>query len=138
MIVTERMKVWDAANSFFNLLEFKLFLRRWGGGGGGGGEGVSLVPPRASSFTTFIKEKSCLRPWVLPAKTSPEVSSLSDHSLGFCFLYQYLTYEECVKQAAAATGTCRRSNSSYLNVDKICKDFEQKLKKLCAAHCARG
>ena len=56
----------------------------------------------------------------------------------FCYLHQYLTYEECVKQAAAAKGKCRRSNSSYLNVDKICNDFEEKLKRLCTAHCAKG
>ena len=47
-------------------------------------------------------------------------------------------YEECVKQAAANTAKCRSSNSSHLNLDKICTDFDQKLKKLCSAHSGKG
>ena len=49
-----------------------------------------------------------------------------------------MSYEECVKQAAATTAKCRRSNSSHVNVDKICTDLDQKLKKLCSAHSGKG
>ncbi|XP_078358649.1 uncharacterized protein LOC144643318 [Oculina patagonica] len=51
---------------------------------------------------------------------------------------EYVTYEDCVKEASVAAGKCRASNSSQLNIDKTCDEFEQELKKLCDAHCGKA
>ena len=45
--------VLNTGNSFFNPLEFKIFF--WGEGG------VSLVPPRATSLMSFIKDPAYMK-----------------------------------------------------------------------------
>lgn len=54
---------------------------------------------------------------------------------------QYKTYEVCVKEANVLVGKCRRdSNGSQITIDmkKICDEYEEKLKRICSAHCAKG
>lgn len=56
-------------------------------------------------------------------------------------LFQYVTYEDCVKEAYMLAGKCRGdSNDSQLtNVKKnICDEYEKKLRSLCSAHCGKG
>ena len=56
------------------------------------------------------------------------------------FVFQYLTYEDCLKEAYAAAEECRNLNDSQLtvNIYEICSDYQDKLKRLCLAHCAKG
>ena len=56
----------------------------------------------------------------------------------FLSMFKYVTYEECVKRAAAANAKCRGSNSSHVKVDKICTDLDQRLKKICSTYSAKG
>ena len=55
-------------------------------------------------------------------------------------LFQYLTYEDCLKEAYAAAQKCRASNGAQLtvNIYQICDEYQDKLKRLCLAHCAKG
>ena len=62
-------------------------------------------------------------------------------ALFFC-LFQYTTYEDCVKEASMLVGKCRgQSNHSQLkitDINKICDAYENELKSLCSANCAKG
>lgn len=55
-------------------------------------------------------------------------------------LFQYTTYEDCVKEAYVAAAKCRVSKLSQLtfNIYEICDEYQDKLKRLCSAHCAKG
>ena len=51
-----------------------------------------------------------------------------------------MTYEDCLKEAYEAAEKCRASNKSQLSVNiyEICDEYQDKLKRLCLAHCAKG
>lgn len=55
-------------------------------------------------------------------------------------IFQYLSYEDCVKEAYEAGAKCRMSNVSYLKADinEVCDGHQEKLKRLCSIHCAKG
>lgn len=55
-------------------------------------------------------------------------------------LFQYTTYEDCVKEAYMAAAKCRVSRLPLLtfNIYKVCDGYQEKLKRLCSAHCAKG
>ncbi|KAJ7333653.1 hypothetical protein OS493_017197 [Desmophyllum pertusum] len=56
-----------------------------------------------------------------------------------CQLQEYMTYEDCVKEAYEEGAKCRLSNASHLKVDiyDICDGYQEKLKRLCSVHCAK-
>jgi len=61
--------------------------------------------------------------------------------LYFVFLlFQYMTYEDCLKEALSAAENCRTTNESQLavNIYEICDEYQDKLKTLCVDYCAKG
>ena len=58
-----------------------------------------------------------------------------------CLSLQYLTYEDCLKKVYEAAEHCRaQSDETQLSVsfNDICDGYQEKLKRLCLAHSAKG
>jgi len=62
-------------------------------------------------------------------------------NLHFVFLlFQYMTYEDCLKESLSSAEKCRTTNKSQLAVYifEICGEYQDKLKTLCVDYCAKG
>ncbi|XP_015750838.1 PREDICTED: uncharacterized protein LOC107330791 [Acropora digitifera] len=53
---------------------------------------------------------------------------------------EYLTYEDCLKEAYVIAAKCREINENQLKVDiyKTCDEYLVRIKKLCLAYCAKA
>ena len=101
-----------------------------------------MLSDSQSSHFIFVVKTVYSNPYLFPSIGHIE-------TLGVCwrnwpiiiFIFQYMTYEDCMKEAYELAEKCRANSSqSQLTIDNknICDEYEKKLKSLCSAQCAKG